>query len=263
MGKLDGKVALITGAGSGIGRATAILFAQEGAKVAVVDVDQDGANGAVAEIGAKGGQAFAFKADVSRARDAEAMVAETVRRFGRLDIIYNNAGIFFPAQVHSMSEEEWDRMLSINLKGVFLGCKYALAELMKHGGVILATGSIAGLEGHNGEPHYGAAKAGVINLMKSIAMDYAHYNIRANCICPGGVQTNIAKEIVNRIAPEQLVKMGQLAMTHSLIKRQAQPEEIARAALFLCSDDASFITGHTLVVDGGWTAGHRMAFFDS
>jgi meso-butanediol dehydrogenase / (S,S)-butanediol dehydrogenase / diacetyl reductase len=262
MGKLDAKVALITGAGSGIGRATAILFAQKGAKVAAVDVDQDGASGAVAEITKAGGQAFAFKADVSKARDAEAMVAEAVRRYGRLDIIYNNAGIFFPAQVHSMTEEEWDRMLSINLKGVFLGCKYALAELMQHGGVILATGSIAGLEGHNGEPHYGAAKAGVVNLMKSIAMDYAHYNIRANCVCPGGVQTNIAKGIIDRIPPEQLVKMGQLALTHSLIKRQAQPEEIARAALFLCSDDASFITGHTLVVDGGWTAGHRMAFFD-
>ena len=262
MGKLDGKVSLITGAGSGIGRATAILFAQEGAKVAAVDVDLEGTDGAVAEITKAGGEGFAFKADVSKGRDAEAMVAEAVKRYGRLDIIYNNAGIFFPAQVHSMTEEEWDRMLSINLKGVFLDCKYALAEFMKHGGVILATGSIAGLEGHNGEPHYGAAKAGVINLMKSIAMDYAHYKVRANCICPGGVQTNIAREIVGRIPPEQLVKMGQLAMTHSLIKRQAQPEEIARAALFLCSDDAAFITGHTLVVDGGWTAGHRMAFFD-
>jgi meso-butanediol dehydrogenase / (S,S)-butanediol dehydrogenase / diacetyl reductase len=263
MGKLDEKVALVTGAGSGIGRATAILFAQEGAKVAAVDVDMDGLNGAVAEITKGGGQAFAFKADVSKARDVEAMVAEAVKRFARLDIIYNNAGIFFPAQVHSMSEEEWDRMLSINLKGVFLGCKYALAQFMKqNSGVILATGSIAGLEGHNGEPHYGAAKAGVVNLMKSIAMDYAHYNIRANCICPGGVQTNIAKGIIDKIPPEQLVKMGQLALSHSLIKRQAQPEEIARAALFLCSDDASFITGHTLVVDGGWMAGHRMAFFD-
>lgn len=263
MGKLDGKVALITGAGSGIGRATAILFAQEGARVAAVDVDMDGTNGAVAEITKAGGQAFAFKADVSKAREAEAMVVEAVKRYGRLDIIYNNAGIFFPAQVHSMTEEEWDRMLSINLKGVFLGCKYALAEFMKqNSGVILATGSIAGLEGHNGEPHYGAAKAGVVNLMKSIAMDYAHHNVRANCICPGGVQTNIARGIIGKIPPEQLMKMGQLALSHSLIKRQAQPEEIARAALFLCSEDASFITGHTLVVDGGWTAGHRMAFFD-
>lgn len=262
MGKLDGKIALITGAGSGIGRATAILFAQEGAKVAVVDMDEDGASGAVAQITKAEGQAFAFKADVSKARDAEAMVAETVKRYGRLDVIYNNAGIFFPAQVHSMTEEEWDRMLSINLKGVFLGCKYALAEMMKHGGVILATGSIAGLEGHNGEPHYGAAKAGVNNLMKTIAMDYAHYNVRANCLCPGGVQTNISKNIISKIPPEQLVKMGQQALAHSLIKRQAQPEEIARAALFLCSDDSSFVTGHTMVVDGGWMAGHHMAFFD-
>jgi NAD(P)-dependent dehydrogenase (short-subunit alcohol dehydrogenase family) len=190
------------------------------------------------------------------------MVAQTVKRFGTLDIIYNNAGIFFPAQVHSMSEEDWDRMLAINLKGVFLGSKYALAELMKHGGVILATGSIAGLEGHNGEPHYGAAKAGVNNLMKCIAMDYAQYNIRANCICPGGTQTNIARNIVGRIPVEQLQKMAQVAFAHSLIKRQAQPEEIARGALFLCCDDSSFITGHTLVVDGGWTAGHHMSFFD-
>ena len=262
MAKLSGKVALVTGAGSGIGRATALLFAAEGAMVGAVDLDEAGVKAAVEEISGQGGRARAIVADVSKASDAERMVAETVKSFGRLDILYNNAGIFFPAQVHSMTEEEWDRMLAINLKSVFLGCKFALAEFMKHGGVILATGSIAGLEGHNGEPHYGAAKAGVVNLMKSIAMDYAQYNVRANCICPGGVQTNIARHIMERIPPEQLVKMGQAAMAHTLIKRQAQPEEIARAALFLCSDDASFITGQTLVVDGGWMAGHRMAFFD-
>jgi len=260
MGKLEGKIALITGAGSGIGRATAMLFAQEGARVAVADWDEPAAKNVVGEIGEG---AIAIKVDVSKAGDVEKMIAAVVSRFGRLDILYNNAGVCIPGMVHTMSEEAWDRTININLKGVFLGCKYGLAQMIKQGGgVILNTASVAGLEGHCGLPDYCASKHGVIGLTKSIALDYAQHNIRANCICPGGVQTNIAREIVGRIAPEQLMKMGQMAMAHSPIKRQAQPEEIARAALFLCSEDSSFITGHTMIVDGGWMAGHHMAFFD-
>jgi NAD(P)-dependent dehydrogenase (short-subunit alcohol dehydrogenase family) len=257
MGKLDGKVALITGAGSGIGRATAKLFADEGAKVAVVDWVEPNAKKVTAEIIANGGDAIAIIADVSRAADAQRMVDETVGRWGRLDIIYNNAGIGPVNLVHTMPEEEWDRVLDINLKGVFLGCKYALPHLMKRGGVVLSTASVSGLEGTNGLPHYCASKAGIIALTKVIAMDYAQYGIRANCICPGGINTAL-NESYRPKDPEGL-KRWQTATGHAhLLGRQGEPEEIARAAMFLCSDDSSFITGHAIPVDGGFTVGHRM-----
>ncbi len=257
MGKLDGKVALITGAGSGIGRATAKLFASEGAKVAVVDWVEPHAKQVAADINAAGGDALAIMADVSKADDAQRMVDEAVSRWRRLDIIYNNAGIGPVNLVHTMPEEEWDRVLDINLKGVFLGCKYALPELMKRGGVVLSTASISGLEGTNGLPHYCASKAGIIALTKVIAMDYAQYGIRANCICPGGVNTAL-NESYRPKDPEGLLHWQRATNNVHLLGRQGEPEEIARAALFLCSDDSSFITGHAIPVDGGFTVGHRM-----
>jgi meso-butanediol dehydrogenase / (S,S)-butanediol dehydrogenase / diacetyl reductase len=257
MGKLDSKVALITGAGSGIGRATAKLFAKEGAKVAVVDWIEPHAKQVAADIKAERGDAIAIMADVSKADDAQRMVSETVSRWGRLDIIYNNAGIGPVNLVHTMPEEEWDRVLDINLKGVFLGCKYALPELMKRGGVVLSTASISGLEGTNGLPHYCASKAGIIALTKVIAMDYAEYGIRANCICPGGVNTAL-NESYRPKDPEGLRQWQRASSGAHLLGRQGEPEEIARAALFLCSDDSSFITGHAIPVDGGFTVGHRM-----
>jgi NAD(P)-dependent dehydrogenase (short-subunit alcohol dehydrogenase family) len=182
MGKLDNRIALITGGGSGIGKATALLFAREGAKVAVADWVEEHAKGVTAEIQKGGGEAISIKTDVAKAADAERMVSETVHRFGRLDILYNNAGIGESKLLHQMTEEEWDRTLDIDLKGVFLGSKYALPEPMKHGGVILSTASVAGLEGIRRMAHYCAAKAGVILMTKSMAMDYAEYGIRVNCI---------------------------------------------------------------------------------
>lgn len=257
MGKLDGRIALITGAGSGIGRASAMLFAAEGAKVAVVDVREDRANETAGEIKRRGGDAIALVADVSKARDCERMVADTVSHFGRLDILFNNAGITTTAMLHELPEEQWDRVVDICLKGVYLGCKYALPELMKHGGVVVNTASHAGTEAIALSPHYCAAKAGVINLTKCIAMDYAPYKIRANCICPGGTRTNIIDSYFANLSAEQRASMEESGRRMHLLDRMAEPEEMARVALFLVCDDSSFVTGHALVADGGITAGHR------
>ena len=258
MGKLNNQIALITGGGSGIGKATALLFAQEGARVAIADWVEDQARAVVAEIKQKGGEAIAIKTDVSKASDAERMVAETIRQFGRLDILYNNAGIGEAKLLHTMTEDEWDRTIDIDLKGVFLGSKYALPELMKHGGVILSTASVAGIEGIRRMSHYCAAKAGVILLTKSMAMDYAEYGIRVNCICPGGIGTPLFDTGYENLTPERKERALKAFTSLHLLNRIGQPEEIARTALFLCSDDASFITGQAIVVDGGYTAGHRM-----
>jgi NAD(P)-dependent dehydrogenase (short-subunit alcohol dehydrogenase family) len=258
MGKLDGKIALITGGGSGIGRATALLFASEGAKLSVVDWAEDNARAVVAEIGKRGGEAIALRADVSKAADAERMVSETVQRFGRLDILYNNAGIGVARHTHLMSEEEWDRTIDIDLKGVFLGCRYALPELMKHGGAILSTASVAGIEGIRRMAAYCAAKAGVIMLTKSLAMDYAEYGIRVNCVCPGTIETPLSETAYEKLSEERSERARRTVAAMHLLGRTGQPEEIASAALFLCSQDASFITGQAIVVDGGYTAGHRM-----
>lgn len=258
MGKLDGKIALITGGGSGIGRATALLFSTEGAKLSVVDWAEDDARAVAAEIGKRGGEAIALRTDVSKAADAEGMVAETVQRFGRLDILYNNAGIGIARHTHLLSEEEWDRTIDIDLKGVFLGCKYALPELMKQGGVILSTASVAGLEGIRRMAAYCAAKAGVIMLTKSLAMDYAEHGIRVNCVCPGTIETPLSETAYEKLSEERSERARWMVAAMHLLGRTGQPEEIAHAALFLCSQDASFITGQAVVVDGGYTAGHRM-----
>ncbi|HXD89631.1 MAG TPA: SDR family NAD(P)-dependent oxidoreductase [Candidatus Binataceae bacterium] len=258
MGKLDNKVALITGGGSGIGKATALLFAREGARVAIADWVEDQAKTVAAEIERSGGAVITINTDVSIAADAERMVAATVRHFGRLDILYNNAGIGESKLLHTMTEAEWDRTIDIDLKGVFLGCKYALPELMKQGGVILSTASVAGIEGIRRMAHYCAAKAGVILLTKSMAMDYAEYGIRVNCICPGGIGTPLFETGYENLTPERKERALKAFTALHLLNRIGQPEEIARTALFLCSDDASFITGQAIVVDGGYTAGHRM-----
>jgi NAD(P)-dependent dehydrogenase (short-subunit alcohol dehydrogenase family) len=256
MGKLSGKIAIVTGAASGIGRASALLFAREGASVAVIDRDLPGAKATVEEITGAGGKAIAVEADVSKSADVQRMIAVTIERFGRLDILYNNAGVMSPGLLHLVAEEEWHRVISINLTANFLACKYALPELMKHGGVILATASVAGLEGRTAHAAYCASKAGLINMIKNVAMDYAKYGIRANCLCPGGVATNISKEALTGLsdaAKERLAKWSGEAVP---MARIAQPEELASAALFLCCDDSTFVTGTAMVVDGGSIAGH-------
>jgi NAD(P)-dependent dehydrogenase (short-subunit alcohol dehydrogenase family) len=248
--KLEGKVALITGAGSGMGRVAALLFAREGAKLAAVDVNEESAAETVRMIKAEGGDAISMRADVSRAKDAEAMVAETVKKYGGLDVAYNNAGIEgdsgFLAQ---LSEEAFDRVIAINLRGVWLGMKYALPQMVKRGGgSVVNTASIAGLVGVKGAAAYCASKAGVIALTRVAALEYGRYNIRVNCICPGAVDTPMVARIQGEggMTPNALHRI-------SVLGRIAKPAEIAKTALWLASDDASFATGAPFIIDGGWT----------
>jgi NAD(P)-dependent dehydrogenase (short-subunit alcohol dehydrogenase family) len=251
MGKLDGKVALITGAGSGMGRATALLFARESARVAVADYVPAGGRETAGMIKEDRGEAIFIEADISKAADAEMMVKKTVDTYGRLDILYNNAGISgrmaFTAEI---TEEEWDLILNINLKGVFLGSKYAIPVMLEQGGgVIINTASTAGLAGSPGLPAYSASKAGVVLLTKTMALEYGKQNIRVNCICPGAIHTPMLEA-----GPIQIDTTGRGIPLGKI----GQPEDIAQAALYLASDDSSFITGISLAVDGGFTAGMLM-----
>ena len=248
--RLADKVAIITGAGSGMGKTAALLFAAEGAKVAAADVNEGPVKETVAEIAKAGGQALALRADVSKAPDVERMVADAVAKFGKLDVIYNNAGIEGEsAFLSNMTEEAFDRVIAINLRGVFLGMKFALPHMMKaRSGSIINTASIAGLVGIKGGAAYSAAKAGVIAMTRVAAVEYGRYNIRVNAICPGAIETPMAERIRAGATPNPAA-----IKRISLLERMARPDEIAKVALFLASDDASFATGAPFIIDGGWT----------
>jgi len=250
MGKLDGKTALITGSASGIGRATALLFSKEGASVVVADFVVDGGEETVRMIKEAGGEAIFVEADVRRAADVKKMIQTAVGSYGRIDILYNNAGVqgkwVFAGDT---PDEEWDRIIDTNLKGVFLGSKYVLPVMLDQGGgVIVSTASTAGLVGLPGLPVYCASKAGVILLTKAMALEYADRNIRVNCICPGGIRTPMS-------APPPPGEPGPSFRQPQPMRRFGEPEEIAKAALYLACDDSAFVTGMALTVDGGWTAG--------
>jgi 3-oxoacyl-[acyl-carrier protein] reductase len=250
--KLANKIALITGAGSGMGRVASLLFAQEGAKVAAIDIDEKGAQETVRMIETGGGKAVAVRADVSKSADAQAMVAATVEKLGAPDIVYNNAGIEGKAAaIVDMADEDFDRVIAINLRGVWLGMKYALPHMIKNGGgAIVNTASIAGLVGLRNSSAYCAAKAGVIAMTKVAALEYGRYNIRVNAICPGAIDTPMVSRVQGGSA------MSERAIRRiSTLGRIGKPEEIAKMALFLASDDASFATGAPFIVDGGWTIG--------
>jgi NAD(P)-dependent dehydrogenase (short-subunit alcohol dehydrogenase family) len=248
--KLANKIALITGAGSGMGRAAALLFAKEGASIACADIDQAAAAETAKMIGRDGGKAIAVRADVSNSDEVQAMVAATVEKLGPPNVLYNNAGIEgrsnFLAQ---MPEEDFDRVIAINLRGVWLGIKYALPHMIKiGGGSIINTASIAGLVGIKSAAAYCAAKAGVIALTRVAALEYGRYNIRVNAICPGAIDT----PMVQRVQGEGGLRGGAVQRV-SVLGRIGQPDEIAKTALFLASDDSSFATGAPFVIDGGWT----------
>lgn len=252
MGRLDNKVAVITGAASGMGRATAVRFAGEGAALVIADLNQEGGEAAVRDCRENGGRAVFQRTDVTGETDIKAAVDRAVREFGRLDVIYNNAGIGGAVgPIDKIEVEAWDRTLSVLLRGVFLGIKHAVPEMRKvGGGSIISTASIAGLQGYGRIHAYSAAKAGVVNLTRSAATELAKERIRVNCICPGGILTPL---IYNTFPG------GQKAATEFLAKgqpfpREGRPEDIANMALFLASDESEWITGAVMVVDGGYTA---------
>jgi NAD(P)-dependent dehydrogenase (short-subunit alcohol dehydrogenase family) len=253
MALLEDKICIVTGAASGIGRASALLFAQEGGAVVVADRNEPDGKKTVADIEARKGKAIFVKVDVSRAEEVEALVERTMREFGRLDVLYNNAGVDYSGPLHRMSEEDWDRIIDVNLKGTFLGIKYALPKMMSQKkGSIVSTSSVAGLIGASGFGAYNAAKGGVVLLTKHVAVDYARFGIRANCVCPGVIETAMTEALLRAEAAAD-IRAGIQAL-HPL-KRFGQPEEVAWAALFFASDVSSFVTGQALAVDGGMTAG--------
>lgn len=251
--RLADKVAIITGAGSGIGRATATLFAQEGAKVVVVDYAPEGGQETVEMIKRNGGEAIFVETDVSKAAAVEKMVQTAIDTYGKIDILFNNAAVTIPASVVDATEAVWDKTMDIDLKGVFLPSKYAIPHMIKgDGGSVINTASMCGLVASPNQAPYSAAKGGVIALTRQMAIDYATHNIRVNSICPSEVRTPMFLGFINR-APDPEKKMQEL-IARIPLGRVAEPEEIARAALFLASDESSYVTGVTLPVDGGLTA---------
>jgi len=251
-GILEGKVGLITGAGSGIGRAGALAYAQQGAKVVVSDIDADGGNETVEMVKAAGSDAVYQHCDVAKAADAEAAVAKAVEAFGKLDIAFNNAGLAGEfARLADSSEANFDLNYNVNLKGVFLCMKYELLQMLKQGtgGAIVSTASIAGLVGSKQVSAYCAMKHGVNGLTKSAALEYATKNIRVNSVCPGMISTPLLEAQL-----EGQPGMREAMMKFEPIGRFGEPREIGDTVAWLCSDQASFVTGHTMTVDGGAVA---------
>lgn len=250
--KLKGKVALITGGTEGMGYATAELFVREGAKVVISGRSKEKGRRAIERLGTTGQVDF-VQGDVSKERDAKHMVEHTVKRFGRLDILFNNAGVYIEKLAEDTSEKEWDIVLGVNLKGTFLVSKHAIPQMKKQGGgVIINNSSDAGLIGNRTCPAYCASKGGVTVMTKAMALDYARDNIRVNCINPAIVET----PMVHREIAKATDKNDYVRRCHEEqpIGRMGRPEEVAQAVLFLASDDSSFITGTALSVDGGTTA---------
>ena len=254
MGRLDGKVALITGGGNGMGREASILFAAEGAQVMVADAVEDAARATADTVRAAGGTADFVFVDVAEAAAVEAMVAATTARFGGLHVLYNNAGIF-PADdggVLETPESTWQRVMDVNLKGVWLGCKYGIPAMLESGGgsIVNVASFVAIVGAATAQIAYTASKGGVLSMTREIAVEWARKGIRANSLCPGPIETPMLAELL--ADPERRARR----MVHVPMGRPGRAEELAKAALFLASDDSSYMTGAALVVDGGITAAY-------
>lgn len=253
---LENKVAIITGAGSGIGRESAKIFAEKGAKVVVADIVEEGGMGTVELIKRAGGDACFVKTDVSNAASVEAMVAFAIEQYGRLDCAFNNAGIEGESSsVVKCTEETWEKTIAVDLKGVWLCLKYQIPKMIENGGgAIVNTASVAGLAGTPGLPAYGAAKFGVVSLTKTAAVEYAKKNIRVNAVCPGVIRT----PMVDRLIKEKPMVAETFNDIHP-VGRLGEPSDIGYGAAWLCSDESSFITGQAIPLDGGllaaWTKG--------
>jgi NAD(P)-dependent dehydrogenase (short-subunit alcohol dehydrogenase family) len=254
MGRLEGKVALITGAASGMGKIAGSMFAREGARVVLADVADEIGRATAEEVTAAGGEAVYIHADVSKAQDAQTMVRAAMDRFGSLSVLYNNAGIF-PADdgsVTETSEDTWDRVMNINLKGVFLGCKYGVPAMLESGGgsIINVASFVALLGAAAPQIAYTTSKGGVLAMTREIAIEFARKGIRANSLCPGPIETPLMAELLADPARRER------RLVHIPIGRFGRAEEIVNAALFLASDESSYLTGATFVVDGGITAAY-------
>jgi NAD(P)-dependent dehydrogenase (short-subunit alcohol dehydrogenase family) len=253
-GGVTEKVALITGAASGIGRATAHLFAREGAALVLADVKADAGQRVADDIAQSGGRAFFEGIDVTQAADCERLVERALREFGRIDILFNNAGIIRRATVLDLSEEDWDRVMAVNVKSIYLLSRTVIPHMQKAGGgTIINTASGWGLTGGAKAAVYCASKGAVVLLTKAMAIDHGPHNIRVNCICPGDTDTGMLREEARQLGEENSRFLAEAA--NRPLGRVGTPEEIAQAALYLASDASSFVTGTALVVDGGGLAG--------